>query len=115
MTSRASLPFADEFDRHLAANGPPAVFRLSPDGELRLSPDRTRDAWQRLSSPPTFAPCHVLARDCGTGVVSYLLVTSPQLCEAHPRADLWRYGSQEEALAALARAGRPPVWRGGRL
>lgn len=116
-----ALPFCDPFDRAMAERGPPAVFTLTADGELRLHPDRTRDAWQRLagagtpSQAPPHAACHCLLRDHGTGWVMYALVTSPALCASHPRADLWRYDTEEEALAALARAGRPPVWRGHRL
>ncbi|MCK6505826.1 hypothetical protein L6R53_20965 [Myxococcota bacterium] len=111
------LSYADDFDRVLAASGPPAVFTLTADGELRLHADRTRDAWQRLAggAAPPHEPCHCLLRDQATGWVQYALVTSPVLCASHPRADVWRYADEAEALAALARAGQPPVWRGDRL
>lgn len=111
-----SLGFADTFDRVLALNGPPAVFSLTADGELRLHPDRSREAWgDRDPSTVPFETCHCLYRDRATGFVQYLRVTSPALCAEHPRADIWRYESEEAALAALARAGRPAVWRGERL
>lgn len=111
------LSFGDPFDQALARTGPPAVFTLSADGELRLQADRTRDAWQRLADghPPLHEACHCLLRDHATGWVQYALITSPALCNAHPRADIWRYDSEEEALQALSRAGQPPVWRGERL
>lgn len=111
-----SLGFVDTFDQALAEQGPPAVFGLTADGELRLQPDRSREAWDgRVSAELALQPCHCLYRDRATGFVQYLLVTSPALCADHPRADIWRYASEPEALAALARAGRPAVWRGERL
>ncbi len=111
-----SLGFADTFDQTLAEQGPPAVFGLTADGELRLQADRTREAWgSRAGTELTFERCHCLYRDRATGFVQYLLVTSPALCEEHPRADIWRYDSEALALEALGRAGRPAVWRGERL
>lgn len=109
-----ALVFTDIFDAALARLGPPAVFTTTADGELRLHTDRSRDAWKRLSGDGKLAleACHCLFRDQATGWVQYVLVTSPVLCAEHPRADIWRYDSQDAALAALARLGPAQVWRG---
>lgn len=108
------IDFGDRFDALLAQQGPPAVFTVTADLELRLHPDRTRDAWQRLGDDavPTVESCHCLFRDRATGWVQYILVTSPVLCAEHPRADIWRYESQAAALAALEGLGAAGVWRG---
>lgn len=108
---RGPLEFCDPFDAALAAVLP-AIFTVDADGRLRLDADRSRDAWARCAGPPGFEPCDCLFRDRATGWVQYALVTSPALCEAHPRADIARYPSVEAALEALSRLGRPPVWRG---
>ena len=107
------IPFGDRFDAQLANDGPPAVFTVNADHELRLHPDRTRDAWQRVDDAvvPTVESCHCLYRDRATGWVQYVLVTSPALCAQHPRADIWRYDSPAAALAALSGLGAAPVWR----
>jgi hypothetical protein len=56
-----------------------------------------------------------LYRDRATGFVQYILVTSPALYAAHPRADVRRYPSQPDALESLSRIGRPAIlgnpWR----
>lgn len=72
---------------------------------------RTRDCWQRLEGAPEYGACHCLFRDRATGFVQYVLVTSPQLCRAHPRADITLYPDQRTALAALAALGNPPIQR----
>lgn len=115
MTSRRDTSLADfgsDFDRRLAQVGPAAHFTQDADGELRLADDRTREAHERVAEPHPSQWCHCLYRDRATGFVQYLLVTSPALCADHPRADIARYPSQAEALAALAACGVPPVVRG---
>ena len=111
--SGLTLPFRDAFDRILATQGPPAVFTADAGGELRLDPFRTRDAWSRLPpdapQPPPLEACHCLFRDGATGFVQYVLVTSPALAQAHPRAQIRRYPDQETALQALQALGRPPL------
>ena len=106
----AGVEFADRFDEILAREGPAAVFTRTPDGDLKLDVFRTRDAWQRArTETPPREPCHCLYTDRATGWVQYVLVTSPELCWNEPRADVERYASAAEALAALAELGNPPV------
>ena len=105
------IPFRDPFDQLLVEQGPPAVFTVDSEGELQLDPMRTRDCWSRL--PPAARPdhglCHCLFRDRATGYVQYILVTSPALCETHPRADIRRYADQKAALDVLTSLGSPPI------
>ena len=106
---RAPLPWASPFDRALAQSGPPAVFTVDADGAMRLAPNRTRDAWNRGAGTPHFERCDCLYRDRATGWVQYVLVTSPGLCASHPRADIVRFPSQDDALRALEALGRLPL------
>ena len=110
--SRGPLPFCDPFDAAMAESGPPAIFTLDADGRLRLDADRSRDAWTRIEGAPAKKDRDCLFRDTATGWVQYVLVGAPELCAAHPRADIAVYNSVEDALDALARCGQPPVWRG---
>lgn len=110
--------FCDHFDRHLAEAGPPALFVLNAKDELRIAPDRTRDAWQRLPAapgggvrPPPYQVCHCLLRDRATGWVQYVLATAWELVQDHPRAEVERYPDQASALAALAALGPLPLRR----
>jgi len=108
------LSFRDRFDALLAAQGPPALFTVDAEGQLRLDPFRTRDGWSRLA-PDAVVPleaCHCLYRDRATGFVQYVLATAPALYADHPRADVRRYASEAEASAALAAIGRPPIFHG---
>lgn len=106
------LSFCDAWDRDLAENGPAAIFLIDPDGELRLSADRSRDAWRHAPGPHEKAPCHCLMRDGATGHVHYVLSTSPTLVLKHPRLQATRYPDQDAALAALAALGRPALSAG---
>lgn len=110
--SRGPVAFCDPFDAALAASGPPAIFTVDAEGRLRFDADRSRDAWTRCDGAPRHAPTDCLFRDRATGWVQYVLATSPDLCQGHPRADIARYTSIDEALTALAKLGSPPVWRG---
>ena len=112
MSLMAPLAFCTDFDRALADGGVPGLFTLSPDGELRLAPDRTREAWDRLEGPPRRAEAHALLRDRATSFVQYVLSTSPDLLIGHPRAEVAFYPCQADALAALAGLGRPPLCEG---
>jgi hypothetical protein len=105
------IPFRDPFDELLAIQGPPALFTMDAEGELRLDPFRTRDGWSRIppEATPSHSLCHCLFRDRATGFVQYVLVTSPALYDAHPRADVRRFAHQQEALDALRALGEPPV------
>lgn len=113
MNSKTSphIPFRDPFDQILAAQGPPALFTVDAEGELRLDPFRTRDGWSRISldDVPAHDVCHCLFRDRATGYVQYILVTSPALYADHPRADVRRFDSQRQALDALEGMGQPPI------
>ncbi|MDP6931748.1 MAG: hypothetical protein QGG40_02485 [Myxococcota bacterium] len=103
------LQFTDPFDSTLATRGPPAVFTIDADGELRLDAMRSRNAWESVDGPPELEACHCLFRDRATGWVQYVLVTSPALCREHARAEIVRYPSQAQALEALRALGLPPV------
>ena len=106
--------FGSSFDRRLAEVGPAALFTRDADGELRLSDDRTREAHElyAVDETPPLGWRHCLYRDHQTGWVHYVLVTSPHLCQQHPRSDIARFDDQASALAALESLGRPPVWHG---
>ena len=106
------IPFRDTFDRIQAEQGPPAVFTVDAEGEIKVDLERTRDGWQRLDRVPDYGVCHCLFRDRATGFVQYILVTSPDLCSTHPRADITHYPDQPAALSALSALGRPPVQQG---
>ena len=105
------LEFCDDWDRQLAESGPPALFTQDPDGQLRLAPDRTRDARRHSTGPFEPGLRHCLFRDRATGLVHYGLSTSPGLCNGHPRLEVRVYPDQESALQALSALGRPPVQR----
>ncbi len=104
--------FGSEFDRRLAATGPGVLFTRDADGELRLADDRTRELHALVPPPHAEGWCHCLYRDRATGFVQYLLVTSPDLCAVHPRADIARFSTQAAALDALDALGVPPVVHG---
>ena len=104
--------FGSEFDRHLAHGGCPAVFTCDADGELRLADDRSRESHARATPPLRPGWVHCLYRDRATGYVLYVLVTSPDLCSDHPRADIARFATQAAALDRLASLGVPPLHRG---
>lgn len=112
------LPHADfgtEFDRRLAWGAVGAVFTLDGDRELRLCGDRSREAHAAATdAAPIQADRwhHCLYRDRATGFVQYILVTSPTLCESHPRADIVRFATQSEAFTALASLGELPLVKG---
>ncbi len=102
--------FANRFDEALARRGPPAVFSVDADGELRLSPDRTREVLEAAAPDPLPDDwCHCLVQDAATGWVQYLLLTSPALIPALPRCAVKRYPTQAAAHAALARLGPLPL------
>jgi hypothetical protein len=103
-------PFCNPFDALLAHEGPPAVFLRDPEGKLRFDAEWTRDAWGRLAVGER-RWCWVLARDRSSGHVQLLLATSPDLVGEHPRLQFRHYDSAEQAIAALAAIGRPPVTR----
>ena len=94
-----SLPFSGPFEEAMALEGPGAVFTLSASGELRLNVARTRDAWSNIQGPLVKEFCHCLFCDRATGWAQYVLVTSPALCVSHPRAEISRFSSYEEALS----------------
>lgn len=104
-----SLTFCDDWDRSLFEAGYLGLFLRDPDGELRLQPDRTRDALRHAPGPFPAAPCHALMRDTATGHVHYALATSPGLLQGHPRLEATLFESQEAALAALAALGPSAV------
>lgn len=103
------VPFATPFDEAVARSGAVALFTVDHRGELRLTSDRSRDAWNLLQEPPRPGWTHCLYRDRGTGFVQYILSTSPDLCAAHPRADIRVYADQDSAIDALIALGRPPI------
>lgn len=105
MSLQPPLPFADAWDRDLFERGVPALFVPDPDGELRLSAGRTRDALRHAPRPLEAAPCHAILRDRATGHRHYVLATAPQLVAGHPRLEATVHPTQAAALAALAQSG----------
>lgn len=103
------MQFATAFDEALAQSGPPAVFLPDREGLLRFDADWTRDCWERAEGPMSAGWTWVLLRDRATRFVNLLLVTSPALLAAHPRADVRVYATFDEVSAALAAFGRPPL------
>jgi hypothetical protein len=101
------VSFCSPFDERLSHEGPPAVFLLDPEGQLRFDAEWTRDLYARAPATLTRAPCWVLARDRDSGWVQIVLVTSPELLDQHPRLDL--RPMQDYASAAAARAALGPV------
>jgi len=106
------MTFCSPFDERLARDGPPAVFLLDPEGQLRFDAEWTRDAWARATLPPRLEESWVLARDRDSGWVSLVLVTSPDLLNDHPRLEIRRVGDLEEGRAARAALGAVPVVKG---
>ena len=104
-----TLPFCDDWDRALYEAGLLALFLRDPDGELRLQPDRTRDALRHAPGPFPRRPVHALLRDRATGHVHLVLATSPGLLEGHPRLEAQIYESEAAALAALSALGPAAV------
>jgi hypothetical protein len=97
------------FDEALIAAGPPAVFTVDAKGQLGLDDWRTREHYGRIDLVPTREVCHCLYRDRVTGFVQYVLLTSAELCQSHPRQDITHFPDQSSALAALAALGNPPM------
>jgi hypothetical protein len=106
-----SHPTCNPFDHALLAAGPPAVFLFDKKGELRFDATWTRDAWGRAPGPHERGEVWLLLRDHGTGFISLVLVTSETLIIEHPRADVRRFATREEAEAARSAFGTPPVCR----
>jgi hypothetical protein len=104
-----ALAFCDDWDRALFEAEVLALFLRDPDGELRLQPDRTRDALRHAPGPFPRVPVHALLRDRATGHVHCVLATSPGLLEGHPRLEARVYDSEAAALAALAALGPAAV------
>ncbi len=105
------MQMRSRFDELLLAQGPPAVFSIDAKGRMGLDEMRTREHYNRVTSPPRFGHCHCLYRDRVTGFVQYLLVTSPDLCTEHPRADVRRFDDEAAAMQFLAGLGDPPICR----
>ena len=93
--------FVDAFDEELAKKGPAAVFTVDHEGYLRVDVMRTRDFWNHHHPPFFLEDCHCVLRDRSTGWPQYALITSPELCQQHSRADIVRYPDQSSALVAL--------------
>ena len=101
--------FCSPFDAALAKHGPPAIFLLDRDGDWRFAPNWTRDAWNGSGEGGPHGARWVLARDHDSGFVQFLLCTGVELLRAHTRHDLRHYATEEEARAARALFGSPPI------
>jgi hypothetical protein len=104
--------FASAWDAALFAAGPPSVFTLDPKGELRVDPERTREAWllvgERDGTVPTGREeAHFVLRDRVTGLRMYLLVTHPELATRQTRAEATRYPDHASAVAKAAEQWAP--------
>ncbi len=105
----SSLLFCNLFDEALFRQGVPAVFLRDREGRLRFDETWTRDAWGLAEGPHEPGTQWMLLRDRGTGYVQFVVATSPSLLRQHPRSDVRRFGSMEEALEALASFGHPAL------
>jgi len=103
------MEFCSPFDEALAHAGPAAVFLLDREGALRFDATWTRDAWGRAPGPHEPGWCWQLMRDRASGFVQLILVTSPTLLAAHPRADVRVFATHAEASDARARYGTPAM------
>ncbi len=102
--------FANRFDALLAHQGPPALFTVDADGELRLSPDRTRDTLEHVGDDPMpMRWCHLLVRDQATGWVQYILATSPDIIPHIGGCEVREVASQQEAQRQLDALGPLPL------
>ena len=103
------VAWCSPFDAALAASDVAAVFLLDREGLWRFDETWTRDAFARESGPHRRGAAWRLLRDRATGWVTLVHTTSPDLLSVHPRADVRTYGSVDEALAARAAFGNPPI------
>lgn len=103
------MDFCSPFDAALAAAGPAAVFLPDPEGALRFNPEWTRDCWGRAPGPHAQGWVWTLLRDRASGFVVFALVTSPTLLTEHPRLEVRGFDAREDALAARAAFGDPPL------
>ena len=99
------ITWRSNFDELLAENGPPAIFTLDHRDRLGLDEARTREAWTRLGRGGDHEWCHCLYEDKETGWHQYVLSTSTFLCASHPRAEIHRFASIEDALDRLRELG----------
>ncbi len=104
------MDFCSPFDERLAHHGPGAVFLPDPEGLLRLAPNWTRTAWDHAEGEDA-GWRWVLVRDEATGFVQLVLVTEARLLARHPRGQVRRFERLEDALAARAVYGSPPLCR----
>lgn len=105
------MEFCSPFDAALAQEGPAAVFLPDRDGALRFDATWTRDCWGRAPGPHRPGWTWLLTRDRASGFVNLVLVTSPTLLTEHPRLDLRRFTTLEQAQAALSALDHPPFAR----
>lgn len=91
--------FASWWDRRLAAEGPPAIFTLDARGDLRVDPERTREAELLVGVPEGREPAHFVLTDGATGVRLYLYVTHPALALCQPRGTVERFPDSAAAIA----------------
>lgn len=103
------MRFCSPFDEGVAWRGPAAVFLPDEEGVWRLAVEWTQDAWLRRPGPHDGRWRFVLVRDRGTGFVQLALATAADLLDAHPRGDVRAYDTLEQASAARAAFGRPPI------
>ena len=103
------VAWCSPFDAALAASDVAAVFLLDREGLWRFDETWTRDAFARESGPHRRGAAWRLLRDRATGWVTLVHTNSPDLLSVHPRADVRTYGSVDEALAARAAVGNPPI------
>ncbi|MFM2160922.1 MAG: hypothetical protein RLZZ383_434 [Pseudomonadota bacterium] len=103
------VAWCSPFDAALAASDVAAVFLLDREGLWRFDETWTRDAFARESGPHRRGAAWRLLRDRATGWVTLVHTNSPDLLSVHPRADVRTYGSLDEALAARAAFGNPPI------
>ncbi|MAA80154.1 MAG: hypothetical protein CL916_12950 [Deltaproteobacteria bacterium] len=92
------MEFLDDFDERLAKEGPPSVFTLNYEGCLQFDLLRSRDIARQNPNAKRHEWCHCVYVDHETLWPQYVLCTSPELCQRHERASIFRFESYAEAI-----------------
>ena len=96
--------FADEFDCHLAHNGPAGLFTMTHEGELQFDLFRTRDWIRRFQSSMNESNIewsHCVMIDSATKWPMYCLITSSELVGSDDRTTTHVFDSYDQAQKAL--------------
>lgn len=93
------MVFASRFDQDAFHAGPPALFTVDPRGQLRIDPERTREAYLALPDISGRDEGIWLMTDRATGVQMVLVSNQSALVHAQDRSTGVRYPDYASALA----------------